>query len=71
MTILKIILTAMGLFKGLLQMWRDKTLQDVAVQAERARVIESERKAENAVENVRPVTRDNLAQRLRDADAEF
>ena len=65
MTILKIILAAMGLAKSFFQWFRDQSIHDAGRKAERAEVEKAERKAQDVAENVRPVTRDNLAQRLR------
>lgn len=71
MTVLKIILTAMGMLKMLAQWFRDRSIHDAGRKAERAGVEKAERKAEDAVENIRPVTRGNLVDRLRNTDAEF
>lgn len=65
MTALKIILTALGIVKGLLQWFRDKSIADVAAKAERARVIEAEREFQDVDENIKPVTPDNVVDRLR------
>ena len=63
--------TLLGLLKMAARWFRDRSIHDTGRQAERLAVLEAERKAQDAVENVRPVTRDNLAQRLRDAGKEF
>lgn len=64
-TILNIVLTALGLFKALVQWFRDRSIHDAGRKAERLAVLEAERKADEAVKNVKPVTRDNLVDRLR------
>ena len=66
MPALKIIMTALGLFKALFQWWRERSIQDVAVAAERARLAEAERKAHESMEAVKPDSRDDVVKRLRD-----
>lgn len=51
-TILKITLTGLGLLKTLLDWWRKKSIEDVAVAAERARLAEAERKANEKMDDV-------------------
>lgn len=71
MTILKLLLSALGLFKILVQWFRDRSIHDAGRKAERLAALEAERKADEAIKSVKPVTRDNLVQRLRDAGQEF
>ena len=66
MTILKLLLSALGLFKILAQWFRDLSIHDAGRKAERLAIIEAERKADEAIKNVKPVTRDDLVKRLRD-----
>lgn len=70
MTILKLLLSALGLIKMAVQWFRDRSIHDAGRKAERADVQEAERKKDEAVKNVKPVTRDNLVERLR-GDGEF
>lgn len=65
MAALKIILTALGIFKSLLQWWREKSIGDVAVKADRALAREAERKAQDVAENIKPVDPDDVVSRLR------
>ena len=51
-TILKITLTGLGLLKTLLDWWRKKSIEDVAVAAERARLKEAEVKANEKMDDV-------------------
>ena len=51
-TILKITMTALGLFKALVQWWREKSIHDAAIKAERARLAEAERKANEKMDDV-------------------
>lgn len=51
-TILKITLTGLGLLKTLLDWWRSKSIHDAAVKAERARLAEAEKKANERMEEV-------------------
>ena len=51
-TILKITMTALGLLKSLVQWWREKSIHDAAVNAERARLAEAERKAKDEMDKV-------------------
>lgn len=66
MTILKLLLSALGLFKILAQWFRDRSIHDSGRKAERLAVLEAERKADEAIKSVKPVTRDDLVKRLRD-----
>lgn len=66
MQILKIIMTGLGLLKALVQWWREKSIHDAAVTAERARVKEAEIKANEKMETVKPDSRDDVVRRLRD-----
>ena len=65
MPALKIIMTALGLFKALFQWWRERSIQDVAVAAERARLAEAERKAKDDAESVKRDSVANLIERMR------
>ena len=65
-TILKITMTALGLFKSLVQWWREKSIHDAAIKAERARLAEAEIKANEKMDDVKPDSRDDLVKRLRD-----
>ena len=65
-TILKITLTGLGLLKTLLDWWRKKSIEDVAIKAERARVAEAEKKAHAEMETIKRDSRDDVVRRLRD-----
>ena len=65
-TILKITMTALGLFKSLVQWWREKSIHDAAIKAERARLAEAEIKANEKMEEVKRDSRDDVVRRLRD-----
>ena len=68
MSVIKMILTA--LVQAFLQWFRDRsirdTIRDAGVKAERLRVMEAERKANEKVDSVKPVRDDDLVSRLRD-----
>lgn len=64
-TILKITMTGLGLLKTLVQWWRERSIHDAAVKAERARLAEAERKANERMEEVKPDSRDDAVRRLR------
>ena len=66
MTVLKIVLYLLGMIDRGMKWFRDQSIHDAGRKAERAEVEKAERKAQDVVENVKPVTRDNLAERLRD-----
>lgn len=55
MTPFNIILTALGIVKSLLQWWREKSIADVAVMAERARLAEAERAANDKMDEIHSV----------------
>ena len=65
MTWLSIINGVTRLFNGLLDWWREKSIHDAGVNAERLRVMEAERKAHDVAENIKPVTADDVVSRLR------
>ena len=69
MAALKAILTALGILKSLLQWWRERSIHDAGMKAERARVQEAERKANAESENIKPVTPDSVIDRLRNGGA--
>ena len=52
MQILKIIMTGLGLLKALVQWWREKSIHDAAIKAERARLAEAEIKANEKMDDV-------------------
>lgn len=66
--ILQIILAGLSIAKSFFQWFREQSIADVAARAERAKVIEAEGKARDAMDKVRPVTADNLVERLRDGN---
>ena len=65
MAALKIILTALGIFKSLLDWWRDRSLHDAGRNAERLKMLEVEAKANAESEKIKPLDRDSVVERLR------
>lgn len=61
----KFLAMALGFFKALLQWFRERSIHDAGVNAERLRVMEAERKANEKAENVKPVGPDDVIERLR------
>lgn len=66
MTLFKMVLTALGIVKAIVQWFRDKSQHDAGVKAERLRVMEAERRADERVASVKPVRDDDVVSRLRD-----
>ena len=66
MTVLKIALFLLRLFDRGMRWFRDRSIHDAGRKAERLGVQEAERKADESIKSVKPVTRDNLVERLRD-----
>ncbi|MEQ1888049.1 MAG: hypothetical protein ABL951_02580 [Alphaproteobacteria bacterium] len=66
MTVMKIILTALGIIKVMTQWFRDRSIHDVGRKTERAAVLEAERKANEASESVKPLGRSSVIDKLRD-----
>lgn len=62
---LNAILTALGFFKVLVQWFRERSIHDAGVNAERLRLQDAEIKAQNSAQNVEPVSRDAVVDRLR------
>lgn len=71
MNALKIILTALGIFKALVNWFRDKSIHDAGRNAERLEMREAEAKANAESEKVVPVNPHDIVNRLRDAGEEF
>lgn len=65
MPALKIIVLALGLLKSLVQWFRDRSIHDAAVKAERARLKEAERKAHEDAEGVKRDSVADLIKRMR------
>lgn len=57
---------ALGLLKSLVQWWRERSIHDAAVKAERARLAEAEKKAHAEMETIKRDSRDDVVRRLRD-----
>lgn len=65
MQILKIIMTGLGLLKALVQWWREKSIHDAAIKAERARLAEAEVKANERMQAITPETPESIIDELR------
>lgn len=65
MTILKLVLSALSLFKMAAQWFRDRSIHDAGRKAERSQVKESERNAQDKMDKVKPVAPDDVVSRLR------
>ena len=65
MTWLSIINGVTRLFNGLLDWWREKSVHDAGVNAERLRVMEAERKAQDVAENIKPISPHEVIDKLR------
>ena len=68
MTWLALINGLTRLFNGLLDWWREKSIHDAGVNAERLRVMEAERMADEKmrkVDSVKPADRDDIIDRLK------
>ena len=67
MTWLALINGLTGLFNGLLDWWRDRSLHDAGRNAERLRIAEAERMADEKIRNVDRVKPADITDRLRGA----
>lgn len=65
MTWLALINGLTRLFNGLLEWWREKSIHDAGVNAERLRVAEAERESHEKIRNVEHVKPDDVVARLR------
>ena len=68
MTWLSLINGLTKLFNGLLDWWREKSIHDAGVNAERLRVMESEARANAKSEKIQPLDRDSAVGKLRDGE---
>ena len=54
-----------GVIDSILGWFRERSIHDAGVRDERLRVADAERKAKNAIENIKPIDRDDLVERLK------
>ena len=66
MTWLSLINGLTKLFNGLLDWWREKSIHDAGVNAERLRVMEAEQRAQADAEKITHLDRDGAVERMRD-----